>query len=52
MTSLEAIEEVLLGSDCTLERICAELAKLFGVRSTEVGNASLGKGTAKICLPR
>jgi hypothetical protein len=37
MTSLEAIEEVLLGEDCTLDGICAELAKLFGVRCTEVG---------------
>jgi GAF domain-containing protein len=37
MKSLEAIEEVLLGRSCTLDRICAELAKLFGVRCTEVG---------------
>ena len=37
MTSLEAFEEVLLGRSCTLERICAELARLFGVRCTEVG---------------
>jgi hypothetical protein len=37
MTSLEAIEEVLLGRNCTLDRISAELAKLFGVRCTEVG---------------
>jgi hypothetical protein len=37
MTSLEAIEEVLLGSNCTLDRISAELATMFGVRCTEVG---------------
>jgi hypothetical protein len=37
MTSLEAIEEVLLGRDCTLDRISGERAKLFGVRGTEVG---------------
>jgi hypothetical protein len=37
MTNLEDIEEVLLGGSCTLERLCAELAKLFGVRRTEVG---------------
>ena len=37
MESLEAIDEVLLGTDCTLDLICTELAKLFGVRSTEVG---------------
>jgi GAF domain-containing protein len=37
MTSLEGIEGVLLGRSCTIERLCAELAKLFGVRPTEVG---------------
>ena len=37
MTNLEAIEEVLLGNNCTLDRLCAELAKLFNVRCTEVG---------------
>jgi hypothetical protein len=37
MTSLEGIEEVLLGSSCTIERICAELAKLLGVWRTEIG---------------
>ena len=37
MTSLEAIDEVLLSTKCTVDLICAELAKMFGVRSTEVG---------------
>ena len=37
MTSLEAIDEVLLSTSCTVDLICAELAKMFGVRSTEVG---------------
>jgi hypothetical protein len=37
VTSPEGIEEVRLGRSCTIERICAELAKLFGVRRTEVG---------------
>jgi|SRR5208282_316765 len=37
MTSLEAIDEVLLSTECTIDLICAELAKMFGVRSTEVG---------------
>jgi GAF domain-containing protein len=37
MTSLEAIDEVLLSTSCTIDLICAELAKMFGVRSTEVG---------------
>jgi hypothetical protein len=37
MTNLEAIEGVLLGTNCTLDEMCAELAKLFGVRCTEVG---------------
>jgi len=37
MTTLEAIEEVLLGGNCTLDRLCLELASLFGVQCTEVG---------------
>ena len=37
MTSLEAIDEVLLSTKCTIDLICTELAKMFGVRSTEVG---------------
>jgi len=37
MTSLEAIEAMLLGAECTLDEICTELATLFGVRRTEVG---------------
>lgn len=37
MTSLEAIDEVLLSTECTVDLICAELAKMFGVRCTEVG---------------
>jgi hypothetical protein len=37
LTGLGAIEEVLLGTECTLDAICAELAKMFGVRCTEVG---------------
>lgn len=37
MTSLEAIDEVLLSTSCTVDLICVELAKMFGVRSTEVG---------------
>jgi len=37
MKNLEAMEELLLEPGCTLDRICTELAKLFTVRSTEVG---------------
>jgi len=37
MIDLEPMEELLLETSCTLDRICAELAKLFSVRSTEVG---------------
>jgi hypothetical protein len=37
MTSLESIEEVLLAKRCTLDEVCVELAKIFGVRLTEVG---------------
>jgi len=37
MIDLEPMEEMLLEAGCTLDRICAELAKLFSVRSTEVG---------------
>lgn len=37
MLNLEKIEEVLLATGCTLERVCAELAKLFGVRRSEIG---------------
>ena len=37
MYSLEAIEEALSRTECTLDEVCTELARLFGVRSTEVG---------------
>jgi hypothetical protein len=37
MIDLEPMEEMLLETGCTLDRICAELAKLFSVCSTEVG---------------
>lgn len=37
MIDLEPMEEMLLESGCTLDRICAEMARLFSVRSTEVG---------------
>src|SRR5205814_10484185 len=37
MNSLESLEEVLLARDCTLQEICGELAKLFGVRWSEIG---------------
>src|SRR5208282_801628 len=37
MTNLKAIEAALVGANCTLDGICTELAKLFGVRRTEVG---------------
>jgi len=37
MIDLEPMEEMLLDSGCTLDRICVELAKLFSVRHTEVG---------------
>jgi len=31
------MEELLLENSCTLDRICAELARIFSVRTTEVG---------------
>jgi hypothetical protein len=34
---LESMEEMLLENSCTLDRVCAELARAFNVRSTEVG---------------
>jgi len=37
MIDLEPMEEMLLETGCTLDRICTELARLFSVRSTEVG---------------
>jgi len=37
MIDLESMEEMLLEDSCTLDRICAELARIFSVRSTEVG---------------
>jgi len=37
MINLDSMEEMLLENGCTLDRICAELAKIFCVRSTEVG---------------
>ena len=51
MTSLEAFEEVLLGRSCTLDRICAELARLFGVRCTEVGILRLEGELLKFLYP-
>jgi len=51
MTSLEAIDEVLLGSDCTLDLICAELARMFGVRCTEVGILRLEGQLLKFLYP-
>jgi hypothetical protein len=37
MIDLEPMEEMLLETGCTLDRICVELAKVFSVRSHEVG---------------
>jgi len=37
MKNLASIEGLLLESSCTLDRICIELANLFGVRCTEIG---------------
>jgi len=51
MTSLEAFEEVLPGRSCTLDRICAELARLFGVRCTEVGILRLEGELLKFLYP-
>lgn len=51
MTSLEALEEVLLGRNCTLDGICAEIAKLFGVRWTEVGILRLEGELLKFAYP-
>jgi hypothetical protein len=51
MTNLEDIEEVLLGGTCTIERLCAELAKLFGVRSSEVGMLRVEGDLLKFLYP-
>ena len=51
MTSLEAIEEVLLERKCTLDGICAEIAKLFGVRWTEVGILRLEGELLRFAFP-
>jgi len=48
---MEAIEEVLLGSNCTLDRISAELATMFGVRRTEVGILRLEGGMLRFLYP-
>lgn len=37
MTTLEAIDEVLLSTGCTVDLVCAELARMFAVRCTEIG---------------
>jgi hypothetical protein len=37
MLDLDSLEELLLGGRCTPEQICAELAKIFSVKCTEVG---------------
>lgn len=37
MRSLEVVEEVLLAPICTLEKVCVELSRFFGVRQTEIG---------------
>jgi hypothetical protein len=51
MTRLGSIEELLLRSDCTLDEMCAELAKLFGVRCTEVGILRLEGELLKFAYP-
>lgn len=51
MTTQEAIEEVLLGGNCTLDRLCVELAKLFGVRCTEIGMLRLEGGLLRFLYP-
>lgn len=37
MKKLDRLEELLNGGNCTPDRVCAELAAIFGVRATEVG---------------
>jgi len=51
MTSLETIEAALVGANCTLDGICAELAKLFGVRCTEVGILRLERELLRFTYP-
>jgi hypothetical protein len=51
MSNQEAIEEVLLGSNCTIDRLCAELAKLFGVRRTEIGMLRLDGELLRFLYP-
>ena len=51
MSNQEAIEEVLLGGDCTIDRLCAELASLFGVRRTEIGMLRLDGELLKFLYP-
>jgi hypothetical protein len=51
MTSLEVIEAVLLGNDCSLDGICTQLAALFGVRCTEVGILRLERELLSFAYP-
>ena len=37
MKNLGPLEELLLETSCTLEQVCLELAKGFGVHGTEIG---------------
>lgn len=51
MTSLASLEELLLESRCTLEQACTELAKIFGVRRTEVGLLCVREDVLKFLYP-
>lgn len=51
MRRLEALEELLNKGTCTPEKLCAELANVFGVRSTEIGLLHVQEQTLKFVHP-
>ncbi len=51
MRRLEALEELLNTGSCTPEKLCAELANVFGVRVTEIGLLRVEEQTLRFVHP-
>lgn len=52
MRRLDRIEELLNSGSCTSDRLCNELAAVFGVRSTEIGLLRIEGQTLKFVHPQ
>jgi len=52
MGKLDGLEEVLNSGSCTPERVCAELARVFNVRMTEVGLLRVIEQTLRFVHPQ